>query len=142
MAKYKQHGRTSCLEHCLVVSYYSYLLAHHFNLQVDDYSLIRGSLLHDFFLYDWHDSSAHPRFHGFKHPVIALENANHLFHLSDIEKDIIRHHMWPLTLVPPHTLEGLIVCLIDKWCSLKETFFLTSEIPALRDYLHYYCIDY
>ena len=138
MGHYIQHGNTSCLEHCLTVSYYSYLLAKHLNIKVDEASLIRGSLLHDFFLYDWHNKTAHPPFHGLRHPRIALANASKYFHLTDIECDIILHHMWPLTPMPPHTKEAYIVTLIDKWCSLKETLHKPSRSEVLIPYITYY----
>ena len=81
--------------------------------------LIRGALLHDYFLYDWH--RAQKRLHGFTHPSAALTNAERDFKLSDTERDIIKKHMFPLTVVPPLCREGWIVCLVDKACSIYET---------------------
>ena len=78
-------------------------------------------MLHDFFLYDWHDKN-HPKLHGFKHPYIALENAKERYDLSTKEEDIIKKHMFPLTLIPPRYKESYIICLADKICSLLETF--------------------
>lgn len=137
MSQYIQHGHTSCLEHCLTVAYYSYLVSKHFHLNLDFASLLRGSLLHDFFLYDWHDRGNHVSFHGFRHPGIALTNARKHFSLTPIEEDIIRHHMWPLTPMPPRSKEAYIVCLIDKWCSLKETFHRTAKLEILTYYAPY-----
>lgn len=137
MRQYIQHGNTSCLEHCLTVAYYSYLIAQHFHFNLDLASLIRGALLHDFFLYDWHDRNNHISFHGFRHPSIALANAKKHFSLTPIEKDIICHHMWPLTPTPPHTKEAYLVCLVDKWCSLKETFHQTTDLEILVRYASY-----
>jgi len=132
MDQFIQHGYTSCLEHCLAVAYYSYFIAQYFHLKVDEASLIRGSLLHDFFLYDWHDSSSKHRLHGFTHPTTALNNANKFFNLTAIEQDIIKHHMWPLTPIPPHTKEAYIVCFVDKWCSLRETFHCPLKIEIKK----------
>ena len=128
MAQYVQHGDTSCLIHCLSVTYTSYKLAMKLHLNIDEISLIRGALLHDFFLYDWHGRSNHKRFHGFHHPKTALNNARKYFDINDIEADIIAHHMWPLTPMPPHTKEAYLVTFADKWCSIKETI----KRPALR----------
>lgn len=58
MRAFIQHGRVSCLEHSLSVAYYSYWLCRRLHLRVDGDSLIRGALLHDFFLYDWHTARA------------------------------------------------------------------------------------
>ena len=52
----------------------------------------------------------------------ALRNADRDFDLTDTERDIIKKHMFPLTVIPPTCREGWIVCLADKYCSLYETF--------------------
>ena len=120
MHKFIQHGRTSCLQHCIAVAYKCYTTAESLGIDYDRESLIRGALLHDYFLYDWH--KPHGRFHGFKHPAIALRNASKDFELNDVEKNIIVRHMFPLVPIPPKTIEGGLVCMADKACSLKETF--------------------
>ena len=60
MSAFTQHGRVSCLEHSLSVAYYSYWLCRRLRLRVDGESLIRGALLHDFFLYDRHCPEKRP----------------------------------------------------------------------------------
>ena len=48
-----QHGNTSCLLHCIAVAYYCYRLAERFKaLKGHENELVRGALLHDYFLYD------------------------------------------------------------------------------------------
>ncbi len=121
MDTFIQHANVSCLEHSISVAYYSYLMCEKLSLHVDRQSIIRGALLHDFFLYDWHLESDRKGLHGFTHPKAALENAEEHFSLNDMEKDIIVKHMWPLTLTPPKYKESLIVSLSDKFCSLIET---------------------
>lgn len=135
MQKFVQHGTTSCFEHSLAVAYYSFLLAKRLHLSVDEASLIRGGLLHDFFLYDWHNKDNHQSFHGFRHPRIALKNAQKRFQLTPIECDIISHHMWPLTPVPPRHIEAYLVTFVDKWCSLRET--LHKPLRAAEFHLAY-----
>ena len=119
-----QHGNTSCLLHCIAVAYYCYRLAERFKaLKGHENELVRGALLHDYFLYDWHDKNR-PDFkpwHGFYHPGVALKNASKEYHLSPREKDIIKKHMWPLTVIPPMCREAWIVSTADKVCSLRET---------------------
>lgn len=128
MGTFIQHANISCLEHSISVAYYSYCLCRKLNLNVDCRSIIRGALLHDFFLYDWHVTKNPRGLHGFKHPLTALENAEEHFALNDREKDIIVKHMWPLTLTPPRYKEALIVSLSDKFCSIIETLRI---YPAL-----------
>lgn len=123
MDKYIQHGSTTTLDHCIAVSYLAYRLAKKKDL--DYISVARAGLLHDFYLYDWHELPKEKRFfkkHGFTHPQIAYENASKYFDLNDVEKDIIVKHMWPLTLrhIPKYK-ETTLVSFADKVVSSKET---------------------
>lgn len=128
MQKYLQHGDTTTYTHCLAVAYYSYQVCQNLRLQVDIESIARGALLHDLFLYDWHEPSDTHRLHGFYHPGVALANASKYFDLNLIEKDIIKKHMWPLTVTRiPRCREAAIVCLVDKFCSLSETIGLSYK---------------
>jgi len=125
MKQYIQHGSTTTLTHCLIVSYYSYNLALWLPIQFEYKSLIRGALLHDFYLYDWHIPDRSHKLHGFVHPRFALSNARKYFLLDSIEEDIILKHMWPLTLrTVPCCKEAFLVCIIDKLCSLAETLYI------------------
>lgn len=119
MENYIQHRDLNCLEHSLFVSYKSYQVCR--KLGCDETAAARGALLHDFFLYDWHVERRSEKLHGFAHPEIALENAIEHFALSEVEKDIILKHMWPLTLNKmPKYKESLVVSLIDKYCTTVE----------------------
>ena len=113
-----QHGDISCFEHSVNVAETSLKLAEYFSVKVDERALVRGALLHDYFLYDWH-MSGH-RLHGFHHAKKALENAKRDFHLNKIETDIIKRHMFPLNIRPPKYKESRIVCLADKICAVAE----------------------
>lgn len=119
MEKFIQHGNTTCLKHTVAVAYYSIKLAELIGIRYKKRELIRGALLHDYFLYDWH--SKRKSLHGFTHPSKALVNAERDFNLSETERDIIKKHMFPLTPIPPMCREGWIVCLVDKACSIYET---------------------
>ena len=121
MQKYIQHGSISCLEHSFVVSYYSFTLVRKLRMSCDERSLVRGALLHDYFLYDWHEKNAGHRFHGFIHAGRALQNARKDFKLTIREENIILRHMFPLNVVPPMCKEAWLVCLADKICASKET---------------------
>ncbi|MFR7592948.1 MAG: HD domain-containing protein [Longibaculum sp.] len=116
-----QHGELSCYHHSLFVAYISLLIAQKMHLKVDVRSLIRGALLHDFFLYDWHLPSPHNKRHAFSHPYRAYLNASLEFEMSEREKDIIIKHMFPLTLKFPKYRESYIVLLADKYCAVYET---------------------
>lgn len=125
MKQYMQHGTTSVYEHVISVAKYSLLFATRiestFHKKIDRQSLVRGALLHDYFLYDWHTDHSHG-LHGYTHPYTALKNATSDFEINKIEHDIIKKHMFPLTPFPPKHIESFIVCMADKWCALAETF--------------------
>ena len=121
MGRYLQHGGTSCLLHSIAVAYYSLLLMRVLHIPHDARSLARGALLHDYFLYDWHTEHPVAGFHRITHPRTALRNARRAFPITPLEADIIRRHMFPLTLTPPRYRESAVVCLVDKACSLCET---------------------
>ena len=119
-----QHGNVTVNEHCMSVARYSLILNKKLGLHCNKRDLIRGSLLHDYFLYDWHDKaylSQRKRLHGFRHPMIALKNADKEYRLTDRQRDIIKKHMWPLSVIPPACRESWVVTAADKYCSFMET---------------------
>lgn len=136
MDQYIQHGDTTCLLHTFAVAYYSIMISKMLGIKVNKRELIRGALLHDYFLYDWHDGKKERRIHGFTHPEAALKNAMEDFDLSEREQDIIKKHMFPLTPVPPKFKESIIVCMVDKYCSIYETFKRRNAYGRLRNALY------
>lgn len=116
------HHDASIADHTVSVALHSFRIAHALGLRAHLKELVRGALLHDYFLYDWR--SARPRsgkLHGFDHPREALENAIEDFGpLTQIEADCISRHMFPLTPIPPVYFESILVCLVDKVVSLAE----------------------
>ena len=118
LKKFKHHYGSTRFEHCLSVSYYSYLICKFLGL--DYISAARAGLLHDLFFYDCESNLARPKKHLTSHPKIALENAKNLFDLNEIECDIILKHMWPITLSPPKYIESFIITFVDKYCALTE----------------------
>ncbi len=125
MHSFIQHGRVTTYDHCLQVAGLSYRINCFLRAGCDEQSLVRGAMLHDFYLYDWHkkDNGTHD-WHGFIHAKRALDNAEKHFTLTEKEKQIIYCHMWPLNLtrIPP-CKEAWIVCFADKLVSIKETMF-------------------
>ena len=132
MKTFIHHGHTTCYIHCVCVAYFAFLFAlrTHSNVNLSD--LTRGAMLHDFFLYDWHEKNAgHPHnLHGFQHPAIALKNAEKCFDLDAVEKDIIKHHMWPLTPALPHYKETYVITLADKYCAIAERFCIVPSAAS------------
>ena len=128
-----QHGTVSVYEHSLKVAMCCLKLVDRFNINVDKSTLVRGALLHDYFLYDWHnkDDGSH-RWHGFRHAKFAYQNANKEYKLNKIEKNMILSHMFPLNLVLPKYKESVILTIADKLCAFCET--ADSVILKVKDY--------
>ena len=117
-----QHGNMTVYSHVMNVARYSLLLNKKFRLGCNKHDLIRGALLHDYFLYDWHTKHEGHSLHGFFHPGRALKNAERDFSLSPTERNMIKTHMFPLTFPPPRCKESWILVVADKVCAIKETF--------------------
>ena len=120
MKKYRQHFSTNCFEHSYNVARMCYNIAKKFKL--DYISITRAGMLHDLFLYDWRDPKVDRKgFHAFTHGECACRNAKKIFNLSEKEQDMIKKHMWPVTLIPPKSIEGFVLTFVDKYCAVKET---------------------
>lgn len=115
-----QHSDMTVFQHCAHVAYISCLLCVKLGIRVSWNELIRAALLHDYFLYDWHNGPAVNFKHAFGHPTFAARNAAKDYQLTRKEVQIIKRHMWPLTFVPPTCREGWIVVLADKICTILE----------------------
>lgn len=123
MAQTKQfahHGHISVYDHSLHVARCSLHISRRLRLHTDERALVRGALLHDYYLYDWHIQDGSHRWHGFIHAKRALRNAERDFSLNDIERDMIVTHMFPMNLRLPHYRESLILTVADKLCSIQE----------------------
>ena len=98
--EYVQHGSTTRLLHSLAVAYYSYRLARFTRLSFHWQELVRGALLHDYFLYDAQDGDPARKGHWTRHPHIAAENAKQEMDLTPIEEDTGRA-WWSLWWTKP-----------------------------------------
>jgi len=116
LSQYEHHRGKTRLEHVKEVAYLSFLWGRRLSLEND--AIVRGALLHDLFYYDWRHEG--PRLHGFRHHNIALKNARTISLLTGKEEDIIKKHMWPLTVVPPRYMESLVVSLVDTFCTVRD----------------------
>lgn len=129
MKQFSQHRSTTTLGHSENVAWISFLLNEKLHLNADEKTLVEAAILHDFYLYDWHDGQPERKTHGFDHPEIACENANERFDISDTVQDAIRSHMWPLNIKKiPKSKEAAILCMVDKYCALIETTRLSKHL--------------
>lgn len=118
MGRWCHHGRITTLDHSLFVAYLSFRAAK--ALGLDTAAATRGGLLHDLYLYDSRDKSAHPGMQCFDHPRAAARNAEQVTDLSEKERNIILSHMWPLGGALPRSKEAVLVDLVDTFCAGLE----------------------
>lgn len=114
---YTHHHWTTRLMHSVNVSYISWLIAR--KLKCDAKSVARAGLLHDFCLYDFKEGTPTGEFQAFYHPKSAARSSAELFKLSDLERDAILSHMFPLGPLPS-SKEAWIITMADKMCASVE----------------------
>ena len=120
MKQWRHHFSVTCYEHSVFVSYVAFRLARYFGW--DYRAAARAGLLHDLYLYDPADRSAHPGSQCLDHPEFALRNAVALCpDLTEKEKNAIVSHMFPLAVHLPRCREALVVNLADDICAVLET---------------------
>ena len=132
-----------------MVSFKSFLVAKFYNLNVYDATI--AGLLHDFYPQAWQYSKElyeldptyltryfkkHKKItelHGFVHGKEAAINAKKFFPELVNERilDSIKYHMFPLTIIPPHYIEGWIVTSMDK----KVSASVFKDIKELPNYV-------
>lgn len=135
--KYIQHGSTTTREHMISAACVSLRIVRMLHLKCDEQSLVRGALLHDYFLYDWHTPrSEHPKKHPTRHSSHALKNASEDFAINPLEAEIIREHMFPCTLRLPRHKECWALIIADKICSVKETFSKPCYADIVKELKH------
>lgn len=129
---FPQHGTVLRYEHCLAVCYIALRLADKWRVRVDRRSMVRGALLHDFFMYNWNDPASMRPLHGFTHAREALCNAQKQFELNEIERDVIKKHMFPLNIALPRYRETALVSAADKISAVMELLHSARALRILR----------
>jgi len=123
---FEQHLKINRLQHIRSVAFLSFLVSRKLNLNFKETA--RAATMHDLFYYDWREDDLSHKLHGLRHPKFALNNAFYLCGtLTKKEQDIIKRHMWPLTLIPPKYPESYVVTMMDKYCAAIEMAYSTNE---------------
>lgn len=121
LAKNKQHHNSNTYAHLIHVTVLAVKIARWMRAKVDPEALVRSALLHDYYLYDWHDKPSRKKFHARRHGVYAADNAERDFHIGKRVREIIVNHMWPINpLHFPKGKEGWIIVLADKTATFQE----------------------
>lgn len=120
----KHHFRSSVGTHSLRVANAAlkmgYLLEH-LGISSDKKRLVVGGLSHDLGILHRKDKFSGARDCCARHPVDSLTVAQKLTPDLDQEtREAILRHMFPLTIKPPTSLEGVLISLADKYASIKD----------------------
>lgn len=132
------HGITR-YDHCLRVAYYTYKATKFMRLNYKEATI--AAVLHDFFTDEVKDKNTYMKL--IKHPEFAIMNAKKYFYLTDMQEDIIRTHMFPITFRPPKYLESWIADIADDIAAVYERgFTLKKELKAANTFLFLLVINY
>ena len=127
MKDISMHRGSNCYEHSFKVAKKAIRKSlrscrNNLNLEV----ILLGSILHDYYLYDWRKDRSKLKKHGKNHPGIAIDNASKDYDISDEVKKVIKSHMWPINIKEyPKSREAKIVSISDKAVTIGES--LTSK---------------
>lgn len=126
MKEIPMHRGSNCYEHSFKVAKFAMKVALRGNKKgINLEAILIGSILHDYYLYDWRKDRAKLKGHGKRHPHIAAENAERDFNITPEVKKIIKSHMWPFNFKEfPNTKEARIVDIADNNVAMCEA--LTS----------------
>ena len=132
MKTYNHHGKINTHFHTVYVSYCVLVLCD--KLKVNNKNdIVRAALLHDFYLYDWHIEK-HDEMHAWYHPKAAVENIKNIFgDISDMQRDLILRHMFPLSIQPPNSIGGWLLTLCDKHCANEDIFGVSKRFIPVYD---------
>ncbi|MCQ2463054.1 MAG: HAD family hydrolase [Clostridia bacterium] len=131
LMQYEQHLQINRLQHITAVARVAVDICE--KLGVEAGSAARGAVMHDLFYYDWRDgiNGKWHCLHGYKHPRYSARNAKQLYEqITRKEEKIILRHMWPLTVMPPESVQGFAVSLADKYCATLELLYSKGIITA------------
>jgi len=129
------HHNSNRLQHSINVSYHSYRISKRLNL--DYRKIARAALLHDFFFIDNFSISKTSRIKTlFSHPRKALNKSLEYYYLTDMERNIIVSHMFPIGLDLPRYKESILVDIVDDYIAICEGFHAKkNELRAAFSFL-------
>lgn len=122
--KEQPHHGINRYEHSYHVAIWIYKICKLFNSK-NLTKITRASLLHDF--YEDIDLKGNGLQRLARHSKAALKNSEEYFKLDDMQKNIIKTHMFPCSLDIPKYKESWLITIIDKIVSTYE--MIRYKIP-------------
>ena len=91
------------------------------HVKTDRRDVVLGALCHDFGILGRYDKFRNSRECCHQHPIDSVEEAMKVVpDLDEKTRKIIRYHMFPMTIHPPVSLEGVVVSVADKVASVGD----------------------
>lgn len=133
------HHGINRFDHSLRVAYFTYKTTKKMHLNYVEAT--KAALLHDFFTDEVSDENGIMRLR--RHPNYAVKNAEKYFGLTDLERDIIKTHMFPVTFTPPKYLESWIVVIADDAASIYERgYTIKRQVSIIGAFLLLVLVNY
>lgn len=119
------HHGISRYKHSVRVARSAYKISKKLHWNYND--ITRAALLHDFFL-DEQLKQYNTAKTFYKHPEVALNNAQKYFSLTETQENAILSHMFPSCKVLPKYKESWLITLIDKGVSFYEMYRFKASL--------------
>lgn len=134
LKQYPNHKISNLYDHSSRVAVCAYDLSRRFRISINGKSLAKGAMLHDFYLYHARaNKEISTKDHWLGHPRTALANAEKVFYLTELEKNIILSHMWPLNFLHfPRSREAVLVSAADKICACGELILKRNYVKKIK----------
>ena len=133
MVKYHHHKAITTHFHSVYVSYTVLKMAENMKLE-NAREITRAALLHDFYLYEWY-TEKHEEYHITYHPKQSVKNIEeHFGKLSDLQKNMVLSHMFPMGVERPKSVGAWLLTLADKHCASEDYFHASDKfIPVYEE---------
>lgn len=89
-------------------------------MAVSERDAVRAALLHDIGMTEDKVFNSISPVKSRMRPIEGERIAREEYGANKVQLDAIRHHMWPLCVVPPRSFVGWVVLAADKRCSMHE----------------------
>lgn len=132
MKNYRHHGDTNTHFHSVYVAYRVLRMCVRLGVE-NKREIVRASLLHDFYLYEWY-TEKHDENHIFYHPKESVRNIEaHFGALSPMQRNMILSHMFPLTREMPACTGAWLLTAADKRCASEDYLRGSAQFRAIYD---------
>lgn len=113
------HGEITVLDHSLHVAFTALELSEKC-YNIDEESLVKICLLHDYFEHNENISKTERIKKGLFHPFESSQKSMDDFNVNEKERNAIIAHMFPITVEIPNSKEAWILTLADKIVAYEE----------------------